>query len=183
MFSYKKLLTCITLYYLNISQSLAFPSNVVQNKVKNSRLQHRPLAFLQYKQSTSKHGILSWTQTEKNSYVHGGIDFSDGSYLILPSSGYYDVQTRIQMDTYTLDMPPSKELLMRLAVNVMDQNGNVRTLVEEKFILGPKHMFGKQLGPATFYLSKGSAVYVVMNNHECINPSKHNMFGVKKWFL
>lgn len=116
-----------------------------------------------------------------NSYVLGGMTLSKEKYLLLPSEGYYDVQTRIQMDTYTLDLQPSRETPVRLAVNVMEENGHIRTLMEEKFILGPKQMFGKQLGPAMFYLSKGSAVYVVINFHEYINPNKHSMFNIRKW--
>ncbi|XP_062603718.1 uncharacterized protein LOC134265516 [Saccostrea cucullata] len=154
-------------------------SGVENNDTK--RLKQGPIALLQYKHTEAKHGIIKWSQTDKNSYVHGGMDFSEDKYIVLPSSGYYDVQTRIQMDTYTVDMPVSKEVLIRLAINVMDPNGNVRTLMEEKFILGYKQMFGKQLGPSMFFLSKGSVVYVVMNNHTYINPSKHNMFGIRKW--
>ena len=126
-------------------------------------------------------GIISWTQSEMNSYVLGGMVLSKEKYLLLPSEGYYDVQTRIQMDTYTLDLQPSRETPVRLAVNVMEENGHIRTLMEEKFILGPKQMFGKQLGPTMFYLSKGSAVYVVINAHEYINPNKHSMFNIRKW--
>lgn len=101
--------------------------------------------------------------------------------MVLPSTGYYDVQTRVQLDAYTVDMQPSKEILIRLAVNVMAVDGHVNTLMEEKFILGPKQMFGKQLGPVTFKLQSGCAVYVVMNGREYINPSRHNMFSIRKW--
>eukprot|EP00105_Crassostrea_gigas_P011900 XP_011427733.1 PREDICTED: uncharacterized protein LOC105328518 isoform X1 [Crassostrea gigas] len=160
---------------------IAYPTNSLDNNNTLRTLTHSPIALLQYRHSKKKHGILSWTQTEKNTYVHGGVDLSENKYLVLPSTGYYDVQTRVQMDTYTVDMQPSKEVLIRLAVNVMAIDGHVKTLMEEKFILGPKQMFGKQLGPVTFKLPSGCAVYVVMNGREYINPSKHNTFSIRKW--
>lgn len=125
--------------------------------------------------------LLEWEMTSNSYNIGNDITYKDRRYYI-NTPGYYEVQCRLQFDTYS-NIDPDKDLaIVHVVFSVIRSTRSLdnRNLMSERSTLEPKEYRGIQLGPTVFRLEANDSVYVSVNKHQFVYPTRDNYFAIRK---
>ncbi|XP_062619019.1 uncharacterized protein LOC134280586 [Saccostrea cucullata] len=124
--------------------------------------------------------IMIWEELS-SSYITGtDIKYSNTSRRYYVSSGgYYEVQCRLQFDTY-YDSVPDNDTTIYFSMIRSTGPGSSVNLMSEKATLRPRTHRGIQLGPTVFYLEAGDSVYISVLGHKYVYHTKDSYFAMRR---
>lgn len=122
--------------------------------------------------------LLEWEMTSDSYNIGNDITYKDRRYYI-NTPGYYEVQCRLQFDTYSDTVPEGKVLLVFSVIRSTRSLDN-KNLMSERSTLEPKEYRGIQLGPTVFRLEANDSVYVSVLRDKLVYPTQDNYFAIRK---
>lgn len=122
--------------------------------------------------------LLEWEMTSDSYNIGNDITYKDRRYYI-NTPGYYEVQCRLQFDTYSDTVPEGKVLLVFSVIRSTRSLDN-KNLMSERSTLEPKEYRGIQLGPTVFRLEANDSVYVSVLRPQFVYPTQDNYFAIRK---
>lgn len=122
--------------------------------------------------------LLEWEMTSDSYTIGSDITYKDRRFYI-NTPGYYEVQCRLQFDTYS-NIVPKKDVHVVFSVIRSTRSQDNRNLMSEKSTLEPMEFRGIQLGPTVFRLEANDSVYVSVLKHKFVYPTRDNYFAIRK---
>lgn len=135
-------------------------------------------ALLHQSLKTQTKELLEWEMTSDSYTIGSDITYKDRRFYI-NTPGYYEVQCRLQFDTYS-NIVPNQDVHVVFSVIRSTRSQDNRNLMSEKSTLEPKEFRGIQLGPTVFRLEANDSVYVSVLKHQFVYPTRDNYFAIRK---
>ncbi|XP_061190056.1 uncharacterized protein LOC133197887 [Saccostrea echinata] len=122
--------------------------------------------------------IMIWERMP-SSYITGtDIKYKNRRYYV-SSGGYYEVQCRLQFDTYSGEVPVNDTTIYFSMIKSTGPGSSVN-LMSEKATLRPRTHRGIQLGPTVFSLEAGNSVYISVLGHKYVYRTKDSYFAMRR---
>lgn len=121
---------------------------------------------------------IEWKNFSASYIIGSDITYKNRRYYV-SSPGYYEVQCRLQFDTYSGEVPNNDVNIVFSIIRSTGPESN-QNLMSEKATLRPRERRGIQLGPTVFRLEVGDSVYVSVMRHQYVYPTIDNYFAMRK---